>query len=219
MGTPSLRVVAEEAAVRIAERLPQLDAVPVPMEIAAGGTDARRLWLIRRILEEMGIRCDDSATLQNLKAFLITSPRGVEIVCSRQLSIPERVTAYVHLLAHLLLAPDPGAITVWLEWVDGKRPEKGKRKGEARRKEVLATSLARAILAGQLALAPRYVLSRERPDQRPARRRLRLLSFIHWLSLSMYLRSRLYQDLRARGWMLQLIVRVEHMLEPERAAA
>lgn len=222
MGATSLRIVAEEAAVRIAERLPKLDAVPVPVEIAADGADARRLWLIRLILEEMGIRCDDTATLQDLKAFLIMSPRGVEIVCSRQLSIPERVSAYVHLLAHLLLVPDSGSISVWFEWADGKSPTKRgkpKDKAELRRKEVLATAIARAILAGRLTLAPRYVFSRERPEGPPARRRRRLLSLIHWLSLSMYLRSPLYQDLRAQGWMLKLIVSVEHMLEPERAAA
>ena len=57
----------------------------------------------RRLLEELGVRCDESAALRDLKGFLLSSPRGSEIVVSRELDDEERLNVYAHLIAHALL--------------------------------------------------------------------------------------------------------------------
>ena len=44
----------------------------------------------RRLLEELGVRCDESAALRDLKGFLLSSPRGSEMIVSRDLSDESR---------------------------------------------------------------------------------------------------------------------------------
>src|ERR1700687_4045681 len=66
----------------------------------------QRASATRRLLEELGVRCDESAVLHDLKGFLLSSPRGTEMVISRDLSDEERLQGYAHLLAHALLRAD-----------------------------------------------------------------------------------------------------------------
>ena len=66
----------------------------------------QRASAARRLLEELGVRCDESAALHDLKGFLLSSPRGTEMVVSRELTDDERVEVYAHLIAHALLGPD-----------------------------------------------------------------------------------------------------------------
>src|SRR5712691_7931790 len=40
----------------------------------------QRASAARRLLEELGVRCDESAALHDLKGFLLSSPRGTELV-------------------------------------------------------------------------------------------------------------------------------------------
>ena len=82
----------------------------------------QRASAARRLLEELGVRCDESAALHDLKGFLLSSPRGTEMVVSRDLSDDERVEVYAHLIAHALLGPDGPELalaarrhTVWLD--------------------------------------------------------------------------------------------------------
>src|ERR1051326_9418997 len=66
----------------------------------------QRAVAARRLLEELGVRCDESAALHDLKGFLLSSPRGVEMVVSRELNDEQRLEVYAHLIAHALLGPD-----------------------------------------------------------------------------------------------------------------
>src|ERR1700680_1628590 len=51
----------------------------------------QRASAARRLLEELGVHCDESATLHDLKGFLLSSPRGTEMVVSRDLTDEERL--------------------------------------------------------------------------------------------------------------------------------
>src|SRR5919108_163311 len=93
----------ERAATLVAERLrrPALERLAAwgPREGAedrparsagagvAHGTGGRggRDWLVRRTLEELGIHCEATSEMQDLKGFLIASPRGAEILVSDRL--------------------------------------------------------------------------------------------------------------------------------------
>src|SRR5579871_942869 len=66
----------------------------------------QRAVAARRLLEELGVRCDESAALHDLKGFLLSSPRGSELVVSRDLTDEQRLEVYAHLVAHALLGPD-----------------------------------------------------------------------------------------------------------------
>src|SRR5947209_16965177 len=46
----------------------------------------QRASAARRLLEELGVRCDESAALHDLKGYLLSSPRRTEMVVSRELS-------------------------------------------------------------------------------------------------------------------------------------
>ena len=70
----------------------------------------QRAAAARRLLEELGVHCDETAALHDLKGFLLSSPRGTEMVVSRDLDDEQRLEVYAHLIAHALLGPDgPGA--------------------------------------------------------------------------------------------------------------
>src|SRR6266540_3793222 len=60
----------------------------------------QRAVAARRLLEELGVRCDETAALHDLKGFLLSSPRGTEIVVCRDLTDEERLEVYAHLDAH-----------------------------------------------------------------------------------------------------------------------
>ena len=53
----------------------------------------QRAVAARRLLEELGVRCDESAALHDLKGFLLSSPRGTELVVSRELDDEQRLEA------------------------------------------------------------------------------------------------------------------------------
>src|SRR5207248_4486498 len=121
----------------------------------------QRAVAARRLLEELGVRCDESAALHDLKGFLLSSSRGSEIVVSRELNDEERLEVYAHLLAHALLGPDGPelALAAKFEYVPGRAPFA--RPAHELREEVLADAVARAILCGRLEAAPRRVCCRD----------------------------------------------------------
>src|SRR5260370_13020838 len=121
----------------------------------------QRAVAARRLLEELGVRCDESAALHDLKGFLLSSPRGTELIVSRDLSDEQRLEVYAHLVAHALLGPDGPelALAARFEYVPGRAP--GERPAHEMREEVLADAVARAILAGRLEAAPRLIYCRD----------------------------------------------------------
>src|SRR6202165_2692143 len=120
----------------------------------------QRASAARRLLEELGVHCDESAALHDLKGFLLSSPRGTEMVVSRDLTDEQRLEVYAHLIAHALLGPDGPelALAARFEYVPGRAP--GERPAHELREELLADAVARAILAGRLQAAARVVLWR-----------------------------------------------------------
>src|SRR5438046_6122916 len=165
----------------------------------------------RRLLEELGVRCDESAALHDLKGFLLSSPRGSELVVSRDLDDEQRLEVYAHLIAHALLGPDGPqlALAARFEYVPGRAP--GERPPHELREEVLADAVARAILAGRLEAAPRLIYCR---DLGPGRGRFSraVLRGLHLGSLALYRRSRSYQRLRSLPVMTALTERVHSFL-------
>jgi hypothetical protein len=156
----------------------------------------QRATAARRLLEELGVHCDESAALHDLKGFLLSSPRGTEIVVCRDLGDEERLEVYAHLIAHALLGPDTPelALAARFEYVPGRAPDS--RPAHEAQEEIVAGAVARAILAGRLEAAPRLVYCR---DLGPGRGRFSraVLRGLHLGSLALYRRSRSYQRLRS----------------------
>ncbi|MBV9174222.1 MAG: hypothetical protein JOZ81_29510 [Chloroflexi bacterium] len=165
----------------------------------------------RRILEELGVRCDESAVLQDLKGFLLSSPRGTEIVVRRDLTDQERLEVYAHLVAHALLGPDDPqlALAARFEYVPGRAPEE--RSANELREELLADAVARAILAGRLEAAPKLIYCRDLGQGRGPFSRA-VLRGLHLGSLALYRRSRSYQRLRSLPVVTALTERVHAFL-------
>jgi hypothetical protein len=175
------------------------------------GEAHQRAQAARRMLEELGVRCDESAALHDLKGFLLSSPRGTEIIICRDLNDDERLEVYAHLVAHALLGPDDPqlALAARFEYVAGRGP--GERPAHEVREEVLADAVARAILAGRLEAAPKLIYCRDLgPGRGPFSRAV--LRGLHRGSLALYRRSRSYQRLRSLPVVTALTERVHSFL-------
>jgi hypothetical protein len=171
----------------------------------------QRASAARRLLEELGVHCDESAVLHDLKGFLLSSPRGTEIVVCRDLGDEERLEVYAHLVAHALLGADTPelALAARFEYVAGRAP--GSRPPHEIQEEIVADSVARAILAGRLEAAPRLVYCRDLgPGRGPFSRAV--LRGLHQGSLALYRRSRSYQRLRSLPVVSALTTRVHTLL-------
>lgn len=226
----------ERAARLVAERLgrPQMAAAPADSGSSAGADGHLKLaatepgpgrhsrdWLVRRTLEELGIHCESEADLQDLKGFMIASPRGAEIVVSERLGPDDRLEVYAHLLAHALLEQGvgdeeemQGSFFSRLEYVEGREP--ADRSSAERRAEMVADAIAKAILRGRLDGAPRYTFRQKREATASSGIRPRLgrffLELCHRTSLALFWRSPKYQKLRGRPEMSALVRRVEGLV-------
>lgn len=177
----------------------------------------QRTSAARRLLEELGVRCDETAALHDLKGFLLSSPRGTEIVVCRDLGDAERLEVYAHLVAHALLGPDSPqlALAARFEYVPGRAP--GERPPHELREELLADAVARAILAGRLEAAPKLIYCRDLgPGRGPFSRAV--LRGLHRGSLALYRRSRSYQRLRSLPVITAITERVHSFLALGNAA-
>lgn len=172
---------------------------------------AARAVVTRRLLEELGVHCDESAPLQDLKGFLISSRRGTEIVTRWNLSDEERVQVYAHLVAHALLGADLPRLapSARFEYEGGRQPKS--RAPQVEQEEEVADAVARAILDGRLEAAPRLVYCH---DLGPGRGRLSraVLRGLHQSSLALYRRSRNYQRIRSLPVVTALSQRVHSFL-------
>ena len=176
-----------------------------------GSSTASRAAAARRLLEELGVHCDDDAVLEDLEGFLISSQYGTEMVVRHDLSDDERVEVYAHLIAHALLGEDLPelALAARFEYVPGRAPDD--RPSREIQEEVVADAVARAILDGRLEAAPRLVYCR---DLGPGRGRFSraVLRGLHEGSLALYRRSRRYQRLRSLPVVTALTTRVHSVL-------
>ncbi|HEX2035216.1 MAG TPA: hypothetical protein VHS99_13620 [Chloroflexota bacterium] len=173
-------------------------------------------WLVQRTLEELGVHCEANGALQDLKGFLMASPRGAEIVVSDRLDAEERLAVYAHLLAHALLEEGPDKSSGFfsrLEYVEGREPQH--RSGAERRAELVADALAQAILCGRLEGMPQYAYRRKRqPVQkvglRPALGRF-FLELSHRTSLTLFWYLPQYRKLRSRPEISLLVRYLENL--------
>ncbi|NDE75745.1 MAG: hypothetical protein EB039_06725, partial [Proteobacteria bacterium] len=60
-------------------------------------------WIVQRSLEEGGVHCGTTPSMEDLKGFLIASPRGAEITVSERLSDDERLDLFANLLARAMV--------------------------------------------------------------------------------------------------------------------
>jgi hypothetical protein len=170
-----------------------------------------KAFAARRLLQELGIRCDENAVLQDLKGFLLSSPHGCEIVVRHDLSDEERLEVYAHLIAHALLGEELPelAFAARFEYVPGRAP--GGRPAREVREEAVADAVARAILDGRLEAAPRLVYCRDLgPCRGPFSRAV--LRGLHRGSFALYRRSRSYQRLRSLPAFTALTTRIHTFL-------
>ncbi|MBI4493757.1 MAG: hypothetical protein HY690_13275 [Chloroflexi bacterium] len=209
---------ARRAAMLIARRLRRWQIEPDH----PGPSNLDQVAVLRRVLEEAGIHCEDSRELEDLAAFLISSPRGTEMVLSARLSDSERLLAYAHLLAHVLISGQRSGLFARFEYHAGREPTHLTM--QERREEMVARSLARAILAGRLEGAPRYLYGpMALPSPRNGVRRAAaqvLLVVLHHASRALYWRSPSYQQLRGLPAIAGLVTRLQSFLgEAEPIAA
>lgn len=179
------------------------------------GTDADRAERFRRLLEECGVRCDETLALDGLVAVIIASGRGTEALIASGLSAERRCDTYARIVARLLLDQPAGFVDARFEYAG---PLPAHAKPVERTKQVLVEGLASALADGEIAKAPRalYLIDEEEPPHAGAA----LQRLLDRCSLALYQRSGLYRRLRARSDVAAALGRVSLALSgPAPAAA
>lgn len=179
-----------------------------------GSGDARiRARRLRALLEEMGVRCDETAELRDVDAVLLTSSHGTEAIIAARLNDEERHSAYARIVARLLVGEMHAPIDAKIEYpaahVTFSRQE--------REEDAVVVGLARALVAGRLDAAPRP-LYEDVPDFTlaftPTTARRSTLGGLHRWSALFYRRSDMYRRWRARRGVSHAISRVCFALDP-----
>jgi hypothetical protein len=199
----------------VSPRLARL-ATPAAADAATvGRRDLERARVLRRVLEEWGVSCRESCDLTVLEAFGVASARGVEITVAADLAPRARALAYARCLVRLALG-DACAFATWFDYRPGHAPEH--RTAEERRGAAAVDSMARALLAGRLEAAPRYLLAAPHASMEPDASGLlggcsrALLGGLHRASSALYWRSDSYQALRASEPMVRFTAGVHALL-------
>ena len=167
----------------------------------------------RSLLEELGVRCDDSLNLQDLDAVLLASERGTEALVASRLDDEQRHAAYARLVARLVIAEMRAPIDAKMEYAAEHQPSSTREREE----EALVLGLAHALMSGRLESAPRPLYD-DVPQftfaftPRSAARST--LGGLHWWSVLWYKRSDLYRRLRARPRVSGAIGRICGALDP-----
>ena len=158
---PTLARLAAEVAPRPAEASAAdepLDTTGSPASTQAVAVDARRAVVLRRALEEWGVRCREHAGLAALDAFGVISARGVEVGVAAELPPAGRALAYARGVARLLMHDDRQFAT-WFDYRPGFAPHH--LTPLERRTTAVVDGVARALLHGRLEAAPRCAFKRE----------------------------------------------------------
>ena len=181
---------------------------------AGAPAEAWRAALLRRALEEWGVRCREPVALRALEAFGVVSARGVEVAVAADLPGPERALAYARCVARLALHDDHQFAT-WFHYRPGQAPPH--LTPAERRTGAVVDAMARALLAGRPEAAPRDLLPAAPAGSAAASGLLgdcsrALLIRLHRASSALYWRSDSYQALRATTPMVRLTSRVHELL-------
>jgi hypothetical protein len=119
--------------------------------LPAEGDARQRVARLRALLQEVGVRCDETADLTDLDAVLFASARGTEALVAARLDDEGRLFAYARLLARLLVGDLHAPIDAKMEYADGKGSPSRRERDEER----MVADLAQAICDGRLDTAPR----------------------------------------------------------------
>jgi hypothetical protein len=188
---------------------------------ANGALDGERVALLRRGLEEWGVRCREEAGLLALEGFSIVSERGAEIAVAADLAPGARALTYARCLAWLALW-QPRRFGTWFRYRAGRAP--AHLTLAERRTEAVVEAVARVLLAGRLDAAPRYLLA---PPADGSGRddgagllggcSRAVLAGLHRASRALFWRSDSYQALRASQPMVRLTGHVHSLLSAPEA--
>ncbi len=179
------------------------------------GTAADRAERFRRLLEECGVRCDESLAMTGLVAVIIASHRGTEALVAAGLSDERRCDTYARIVARLLLDQPAGFIDARFEYA-GPLPSHAR--PDERARQILVEGLASALADGEIEKAPRalYLID---DDGEPPHARAALQRLLDRWSLALYQRSSLYRRLRARRDVAAALGRVSLALSGSAPAA
>jgi hypothetical protein len=115
------------------------------------GDAADRTRRLRSLLEEMGIRCDDSSELQDVDAVILASKRGTEALVAARLDDETRHRTYARIVARLLVGELHAPIDAKIEYHDVHNTSTR----QEREEDALVVSFASALAEGELDRAPR----------------------------------------------------------------
>lgn len=180
-----------------------------------GEGDARlRTQRLRLLLEEMGVRCDDTAELQDVDAVLLASDRGAEALVAARLTDEQRHLVYARIIARLLVGEMHGPMDAKMEYAAAHA---GASK-EDRDEDAVVAGLAGALASGRLDAAPR-TLYEDVPKLTlaftPRTAARSTLGGLHLWSDFWYKRSNLYRRWRARRDVSHAIGRICFVLDRE----
>jgi|CXWL01.1.fsa_nt_gi hypothetical protein len=173
---------------------------------------------LRALLQEMGVRCDDTAELDDADAILLTSGRGMEALIASRLDDEQRHHAYSRIVARLIIGQMHEPIDAKVEY-HTKHASISKQEKE---EDAAVAKFAIALVGGKLELAPRP-LYEDVPKFAlaftPRTAALSTLGGMHLWSDYWYRRSTMYRWWRSRKDVSSAIKRVCIILNPRRPAA
>lgn len=181
--------------------------------LPTSGNARQRTLRLRALLQELGIRCDETPELQDLDAILLTSARGTDALIASRLDDDQRLIAYARLIARILVGELHAPLDAKMEYADDSiAPSKREREEER-----MVLSLAQAIIDGRLDAAPRP-LYEDVPKLTfaftPRSAARSTLGGFHLWSDFWYKRSNMYRRWRSRRDVSDAIGRVCVMLDP-----
>lgn len=175
------------------------------------GDPSQRARRLRALLEEMGVRCDETVDLHDAAAVLLASAHGTEALVAARLSDDERHHVYARIVARLLLTRMNGPIDAKVEYPDDHKPLK-----EDREESATVEALAHALMEGRLDAAPRPIYE-EVPKLTfaftPRTAARSTLGGFHLWSGFWYRRSSMYRRWRSRRDVSHAISRVCTILD------
>lgn len=183
-----------------------------------GGGPRERSRRLRALLEEMGVRCDESAELDEADAILLTSGRGMEAMIASRLDDERRHQAYARIVARLIIGQLHEPIDAKIEYPSKHFTISREEKEE----DAAVATFATALTAGNLDLAPRP-LYEDVPKLTlaftPRTAARSTLGGMHLWSDYWYRRSTMYRWWRSRRRVSSAIKRVCVILNPRTPAA
>jgi hypothetical protein len=177
------------------------------------GDAALRAYRLRALLEELGIRCDETAELEELDAALIASDRGADALIAARLDDDERLLAYARIVARLLVGEMHPPLDAKMEYtgpaVVGSTRE--------REEDAMVRGLARALVDGGLEAAPRPLYDDDVPKLTfaftPRTAARSTLGGLHQWSVLWYKRSNMYRRWRSRRDVSRAIAQISVVLD------